>query len=469
MKRSELFFAFILIPLDVLAIILGFAISYYFRAGLDSFNNISIYEYLRYAVYLMPIWIGLFALNGLYAIRATSGFFAELYRILIASTTAMLFLIVIIFLTKSFFFSRLIFAFTAILSILLIIIFRLTLRLIQKQLLKRGIGRRRVAIIGESALALQLSEYIIHNPNSSYYLAGVIENDITRSELGQKVLGTLDNLPLIIKKYSIDELILADPTLSKKTMASIIGTSHEHNITFKYIPDLYGIMTANFRQGLIGTLPVMELKPTPLDGWGRIIKRILDIFFALVLLIILSPLFLIIAILVKLTSRGPVFYSHPRTSRDEKSFNFFKFRSMYFEKCDFKGNTWTTAEDDHTRITPFGRIIRKCNLDELPQLWNILIGDMSFVGPRPEQPKLVEKFEKEIPEYFQRHKVRSGLTGWAQVNGLKGDTSVQDRIKYDLYYIENWSIWLDLKIILKTFILVLNEAFRGKSEYRHRS
>lgn len=143
---------------------------------------------------------------------------------------------------------------------------------------------------------------------------------------------------------------------------------------------------------------------------------------------------------------------------------------MYWDKCDFDGGTkWTTKEDEKTRITPVGLIIRKTNLDELPQFWNILVGDMSFVGPRPEQPKLVEKFEKEIPEYFRRHRVKSGLTGWAQVNGLKGDTSVKERVRYDIYYIENWSLWFDFKILLKTIGLTIHETLRGKSEYRTRS
>jgi lipopolysaccharide/colanic/teichoic acid biosynthesis glycosyltransferase len=143
---------------------------------------------------------------------------------------------------------------------------------------------------------------------------------------------------------------------------------------------------------------------------------------------------------------------------------------MYLDKCDFKGGVyWSTIADEKDRITPLGRILRKSNLDELPQLWNILKGDMSLVGPRPEFPKLVEKFEKEIPDYFRRHKVKSGLTGWAQVNGLKGDTSIKERVRYDIYYIENWSLWFDFKIIIKTILLVIDETFHGKSEYRSRS
>ena len=215
----------------------------------------------------------------------------------------------------------------------------------------------------------------------------------------------------------------------------------------------------------------MELKTIALDGWGRIAKRFFDIVFSIVCLIISSPFMLLVAIGTKLTSPGPIIYKQKRVGRDGKSFNFYKFRSMFADKCDTteRGSKWTTASDDQTRITPFGKFIRKTNLDELPQLWNVFIGNMSFVGPRPELPKFVDEFQKEIPEYFRRHRVKSGITGWAQVNGLKGDTSIPERVQFDIYYIENWSFWFDIKIAIKTVLLIIAEAFGGKYEYRDRS
>jgi lipopolysaccharide/colanic/teichoic acid biosynthesis glycosyltransferase len=192
--------------------------------------------------------------------------------------------------------------------------------------------------------------------------------------------------------------------------------------------------------------------------------------FSAIALLVLSPLFIVVATVQKLTSKGPIFYGHKRVGRDGAIFTIYKFRSMYLDKCDFTaGSKWTTKEDEKSRITPFGKFLRKSNIDELPQFWNILIGNMSVVGPRPEQPKFVEKFNKEIPDYFKRHRVKSGLTGWAQVNGLKGDTSIAERVRYDTFYIENWSLWFDFKIIIKTIWLVLYEIFIGKYEYSARS
>jgi lipopolysaccharide/colanic/teichoic acid biosynthesis glycosyltransferase len=183
-------------------------------------------------------------------------------------------------------------------------------------------------------------------------------------------------------------------------------------------------------------------------------------------MVILSPIWIIIAFLVKTTSKGPIIYNQKRVGRDEKVFICHKFRSME-EKNSRNASKWTTKDDP--RITPLGNILRKTNLDELPQLWDIFCGKMSFVGPRPEQPFFVEKFEEEIPDYFRRHKVKAGLTGWAQVNGLKGDTSIKERVRYDIFYIENWSLWFDFKIVIKTLGILIYETVAGKYEYRSRT
>jgi len=473
MKKIDLFFAFILLPVDIAMIIAAFALAYYLRIDLEvvpAFSDIGMQEYMRYCIYLIPFWLVLNAAGGLYNIKTNRSLFAELYRIINAASTAMIFLIVLIFLTKTMFFSRLILAFTWIISIFTITFGRLLIKLIQRYLLKYGIGRNNVLLIGDNATSESIVSHLSRGKHRTFKICGVLNGESQNSKYGLKILGSIGEIEEKIKQYKIDEVVLTDISLSKTKIMNLIQICSDHKIIFKYIPDTFSLMTLNVSPETIGTMPIMELKSIPLDGWGRIAKRVIDIVISSLGLIVLSPILLIIAVLVKLTSKGPILFAHERVGRDEKIFKFYKFRSMYIEKCDFKGGVyWTSQKDDTTRVTPFGLFIRKTNLDELPQLWNILIGDMSLVGPRPELPKHVERFEQDIPDYFRRHKVKVGLTGWAQVNGLKGDTSVKERVRYDIFYIENWSLWFDLKIIIKTVGLIIHEIFAGKSEYRSRS
>jgi len=470
MKRSELFFTFILLPIDIAMFILSFVLSFSLRSHLESpfSTDFGLKTYLLYSVLLVPVMALIFGLNGLYSRRNYMGYWQEFYKVAISISATIFVLIVAIFLSKSLFFSRLILIFTWILALLLISAGRVLLRSLERFFLRFGVGVRNVILVGAGDISEKIVSEIQKRPDSAYKVLGMVMTGDRKSDL--KILGDIDNISVILKKFKVDEVVLTDSLVSRNKILDLIHACEDNKIYFKYVPDIFGMMTSSFKAGLIGSTPVMEYERIPLDGWGRITKRIADMLLAAILLLILSPLMLIIAVLVKLTSKGPVFYWHERIGRDEKKFKFFKFRSMYLDKCDFEGGEkWTTKEDEKTRITPIGLFIRKTNLDELPQIWNILKGDMSFVGPRPEQPKLVEKFEKQIPEYFRRHKVKSGLTGWAQVNGLKGDTSVKERVQYDLYYIENWSLWFDFKILLKTIGLIIYEAFRGKYEYRSRS
>lgn len=466
MKKFELFFAFLLLPVDIAAIILAFFASYFLRAELGLGGDlgqlsVGFFEYLKFGLYILPVWLFLFAIYGLYRIKSTTSLLSEIAKIVLASSTAMLLLVLLIFFTKTLFFSRLIVGFIWIASILFVIVGRAILKSIQNLFLSYGVGQRKILIIGK-------------NETSDH-----IKGDIIRRIPAYKIIGIVDggeglfandesSLDSLAKNHKLDEILVTDTDLSSKELYKIIGFCHSNKIVFKYAPDIISFM--RFSPDFIGSTPLMSLQPTPLEGWGRITKRFFDVIFSFLLLLILSPFFLLISLIQKITSRGPVFYRHERVGRDGKSFWFYKFRSMYIDKCDFKGGVkWTRECDDKDRITAFGKVLRKTNIDELPQLWNILVGDMSFVGPRPELPKLVDKFEKEIPNYYLRHHIKVGLTGWAQVNGLKGDTPIGERVKYDLYYIEHWSLWLDLKIIIKTIILALDESLFGKIEYRSRS
>jgi len=471
MKRSELFFIFILLPLDIAMIIASFALSFYIRLGIESIPyqaTDGAFEYLKYSFYLMPLWILVIALNGLYNTNLGKGFFSSIYRIFVSNSVAVLFLTMLIFFTKTEFFSRLILVFTWVLSILLIVLGRFILKKIQLYLLKYKIGIRHVAIIGTNEVSQFLYDEIRKNPEMGLQVVGVITEEDENLK-GFKKLGDLHEIEELIQKYKIDEIVLADSKISKIKIAEIIKVCSNTNTVLKFVPEILSFITLRVNVENIGSMPVLAVKATPLDGWGRITKRIFDFTSALIMLIILSLLFLIFAILEKITSKGPVFYSHERVGRDGKTFMLYKFRSMYLNAEHKVGKYWTDGDANDERITPFGKIIRKTNLDELAQLYNILVGDMSFVGPRPEQPRWVERFSHEVPDYIRRHRVKSGLTGWAQVNGLKGDTSIQDRVRYDNYYIENWSIGFDIKIIIKTIGIILYEIFFGKFEYRDRA
>lgn len=469
MKRSELYFTFILLPLDVAMFVLSFILAFYWRAHIETpfSTDIGLRTYLTYCLFLLPILIILFSLNGLYSRRNYTGYWQEFYSVLVSVSTTILILIVAIFLAKSLFFSRLILAFTWIVAVLTITLGRAFLRTFERYLLRFGVGVRNTILIGENEVTDKIARELSTQTNQSFRIIGLITTG-ERGSTRYKILGGLDEISKILKENKIDEIVLTDVAIPEKKLINLIQICEDKQIDFKYVPDIFKLMTTSFKSGLIGSTPVMELKKIPLDGWGRILKRIFDFIFAAILLIILSPFLLAVAILIKLTSRGPVIYSHERIGRDESKFKLNKFRSMRVDDGVKKGDAWTTAENEKRRTTPIGRFLRKSNIDELPQLWNICIGNMSFVGPRPEQPQFVEKFESEIPEYFRRHRVKSGLTGWAQVNGLKGDTSIKERVRYDIYYIENWSLRFDTKIIIKTLGLLIYEALFGKYEYRSR-
>ena len=475
MKRSELLFSFLLLPVDAAMIIVSFVLSYYLRIKgdiLPVYSDVTFSQYLWYVVYILPFWLLVFALSGLYKISRERNYFNDLYKIFVSNSVVILIFIVVIFFGRAFFFSRLILILILAISVLVVFLGRIIVGEIQRHLYRYGYGVHKVIVVGDSPVASRLIHEILNQKRLGLKFVGFVSDSSKRSQSHEfQFLGSIDSLKDIVKKVKPDEIILTDISINRKKIINIIQICSDANISFKFISDVFSMVTTSASSNTLAGLPIMELKTIALDGWGRIVKRLFDIIFSVVLLVILSPLFLLAAILVKVSSPGPVIFKQKRVGRDGKVFNFYKFRSMYTDKCDFsdKGKKWTTAKDEKSRITPIGIILRKSNIDEIPQFYNVLKGDMSFVGPRPELPTFVDKFQKDIPEYYRRHRVKSGLTGWAVVNGLKGDTSIEERLRYDIFYIENWSFWFDLKIIIKTVFLVIREIFGGKYEYRNNS
>jgi Undecaprenyl-phosphate glucose phosphotransferase len=285
-------------------------------------------------------------------------------------------------------------------------------------------------------------------------VAGVVAaNGAGGLPLGAPVLGGREDLAEIIEQHQVDEVIIALPEAPHREILLLISECEKDKVVIKVYPDLFQIMAGQMSIGDLGGLPLLTVRDVALRGWQRASKRALDLVGSAVGLVLLSPFFMLMAALIKLDSPGPVFYAQERMGLDARPFLILKFRSMRSD-AEKHGPGWTVEGDP--RVTRLGRIIRRLNVDELPQLINVLLGEMSLVGPRPERPVYVQQFRRSIPRYMDRHWQRSGMAGWAQVNGLRGDTSIAERTKYDLWYIENWSLLLDIKILIRTIFSVFH-------------
>lgn len=331
---------------------------------------------------------------------------------------------------------------------------------VQRALQARGLGGARVLIVGTGEVGQVILQKIRHLPDLGYELMGFVD-DRSGSEtiMGVRVLGPISELPSLIDEHSIDEVIIALPEASHEEILTIISLCERGKVNIKVYPDVFQIMAAQVSIGDLGGLPLLTVRDIALRGWRLTLKRVVDLIGSAIGLVVLSPLMLLVAALVKLESPGPVFYTQVRMGLDAKPFWMIKFRSMRADAEAETGPVWATEDDP--RRTRLGAFIRRFSIDEWPQFINVLLGEMSLVGPRPERPVFVEQFKRSIPRYMDRHRERAGLTGWAQVNGLRGDTSIAERTKYDLWYIENWSLLLDFKIILKTIF----NTFTSRSAY----
>ncbi len=327
-------------------------------------------------------------------------------------------------------------------------------RSIVRAVVERGYrtGKRldRVLIAGSGELARAVVERVNGHRELGFTLVGYLRNGEQSSLESLECLGTIDDAERVIAERKIDHVFVALPHASSQAMMALLDRLVRSVVAIHVVPDLLQFMVLRSRVEDLDGLPTINLSETPLEGWSRFLKRGFDLVVALAAFIVFSPVMLLTAIIIKLEDRGPVFYRQERMGLDGKPFDIFKFRSMRVGAENESGAKW--AEKDDPRRTRVGRFIRKTSIDELPQLLNVLLGDMSVVGPRPERPQFVEQFRAEFPHYMLRHKVRAGMTGWAQVHGWRGNTSIRIRIEHDLYYIENWSLMLDLKILFMTLV-----------------
>jgi len=367
----------------------------------------------------------------------------------------------LLFKSLEFDFPRVLIIYSWLLTIVLVMIGRLVYHAVQWRLQARGVGRDKALIVGTGDIGRLVLEKINGSPHLGYEVIGFVhKNGETEPEnvLGVPVLGNSDDLPHLIDDLHIDEVIIALPEASDDEMLELISKCSKASLSIKVFPDVFQIIATQVTIDDLGGLPLLSVRDVRQRGWRLTVKRLMDVALSGAGLVFSSPLLFIIGILIKLESPGPVFYVQERMGLDAKPFMMIKFRSMR-QDAEANGPGWTTPDDP--RRTKLGTFIRKANVDELPQLINVLIGDMSLVGPRPERPVYVEQFRRTIPRYMERHKEKAGLTGWAQVNGLRGDTSISDRTKYDLWYIENWSLLLDIKILIRTAL----RMFTDKNAY----
>ena len=423
--------------------------------------------YFMALIFIVPIYLILYASFHLYVPKRIQGRRSELANICKANVIGlMLFTFVLFGLRRfvshlSYFSTKMILAFFAA-NIILLEAERISIRIFLRSLRTNGYNQKHVLLIGYSRAAEGFIDRVSVNPEWGYHVQGILDDHRPAGFAYKKVqvLGPTNHLEDFLASNTLDEIAITLSIKEYSNLEQIVAACEKSGVHTKFIPDYNNIIpTIPYMEDLQG-LPVIHIRHVPLTGvFNATMKRIVDLAGALFGLIVFSPLMLVTALLIKITSPGPVLFSQERIGLHNRTFKMYKFRSMEVQDPGRERSQWTTPHDP--RVTPVGRFIRKTSIDEMPQFFNVLIGDMSLVGPRPERPLFVEKFKEEIPRYMIKHQVRPGLTGWAQVNGYRGDTSITKRIEHDLYYIENWSLGFDFKIMFLTVF----KGFINKNAY----
>jgi len=397
------------------------------------------------------LWPAVFYFQGLYQRRRIRSRIDEAIRVCVAVLLAVILLAAGLSFYRSFEYSRLFLAIFAAVDVVLVTAVRWTIAGVLSAIRRSGGNVQKVLVIGAGELGHRVVERLQLHREYGFSVVGFLDDDPGKQQRqihGLPVLGGTQDLEAVAALHRVDQVIIALPLAAHQKTIQLIRRAGQMLLEIKVVPDLlqYFVLRAGVES--LDGLPIINLTQIPLQGWNQIVKRAFDIGGAGFLLLAAGWLFPVIAWFIKREDRGPVFFSQVRTGMDGRSFRLYKFRSMSVDASADGEAHWTRTKDP--RVTRVGSLLRRTNLDELPQLFNVLRGDMSLVGPRPEQPEYVERFRSRYPEYNARHRVRAGLTGWAQVNGLRGDTSIRQRVIHDLYYIENWSLSLDLKILWLT-------------------
>ncbi len=462
-KRSELIFSLVLVPIDYCMMILGFVAAYFYRLGSDKplAYDIGGMVYLRYIIILLPLWVLIFAMLGLYSLGSTRKRIDEVVKVFIASACGVMALIMLEFSNpEPLFPSKSIVIYGFIATFAFVALARLVLSALQRVLFHFGIGVHQTLILAPNKLVTSLRGDL----GPGYRVINSLVKDFKPRS------ATPEEIARIHTQRHIDEIIHMHTNSTDD--ARWLGFCQQNNIAYRFIPSIMGLYGANVATSLHGGVPVLELRTTPLEGWGRIVKRIVDFITSLIGLIVLAPFFAVLAVLIKLTDPGPVFYAHKRLSRTGKMVSVYKFRSMKAAYSDGGKYSNKTAEEilasfndpallsefkkyqkvkHDPRVSRLGRFLRKTSLDELPQLVNVLKGDLSLVGPRPIVQSELERYGQLGGKFLA---IKPGLTGLWQVSG-RNDIGYDERVELDIYYVENWSLWMDLTILIRTLGVIV--------------
>jgi len=442
--------AYILRGFDVLAVVAAGFLAYYWKFGDISLPDRYLIA-LWFAVFLTPV---VFRFFRIYESIRGKRFAQHLSNLAQAIVTLLFILAVFAFFTKTGeTFSRTWFAIWAGFAFAFLLLFRGSMLVVLHFMRARGWNERRVLIIGSGDFRDHFADTINEAVWTGFNIVATLDDEPAQNALLPNDLSTY------VTEYDIDEVWLALPLSAEARIKKIMHQLRHHTVTVRLALDIFGMDLLNHSITTLAGFPVLNMRSTPMTGLNRIQKALEDRLCASLILVLISPLLLIISIAVKCSSRGPIFYRQKRVSWNGKEFNMLKFRTMPVGTEDETGPVW--AKPGEARATRVGAFLRKTSLDELPQFLNVLCGDMSIVGPRPERKVFVEEFKEQIPGYMQKHLVKAGITGWAQINGWRGNTSLEKRIEYDLFYIENWSLWFDIKIIFLTVI----QGFVNKNAY----
>jgi len=457
-RKNQRFLTQLYVLADFAFIQISFLLAWWlkFESGLIPYERplpVEIYAFWSIVYGAIAVFIGI--LISLYSPKRKKRFADEVLKLLQVHFTSLVVLLSFMFFVKQIDISRVYLAIYMIFNMVFILFYRFFLKQSLKQLRKKGFNKQFVLIIGAGSLGRKFHDNLRLYPELGYEIIGFLDDQREWNQEEQArykpILGTVDQLQEIVESKLIDEVVLALPLEAHSRYARIIAICEKAGVRTLIIPDFFDYLPARPYFDNFAGMPMINVRDIPLDLAGnRLAKRLFDIVFSAVAILITSPLMLMIAIGIKLTSKGPVIFKQERVGLNRRKFQMYKFRSMRALPAGVQDTGWTTKNDP--RRTRFGSFLRKTSLDELPQFFNVLAGHMSVVGPRPERPYFVEQFREEVPKYMVKHHVRPGITGYAQAHGLRGDTSIEERIEHDIFYIENWSILLDIKIILKTIV-----------------